>query len=427
MGDRRAGIAASSVQQQQQQQQSPLLSWSFVPFSPSFPFLPLPSSPTPSPTMALTVSYFKDLLQDPYSILTSGALSATKHRDSKYDLHSYVAGAINRIPSKYQLPRHWSVWTPGQSPMSTDGQVAIAVAIYLSTLYIGSTIMKDRKPLKLARLFQIHNLLLSAGSALLLALMLQEIVPIIINDGFFNAICNRSSWTPRLETYYMVNYLFKYWELADTLFLVVKKKPLAFLHVYHHSATAVLCYTQLNGGTSISWTVIVLNLFVHVIMYYYYWATACGYKIWWKRYVTVLQISQFILDLGLVYYGTYSHFAHIYPSANLPHRGDCSGTEYAALQGCAILSSYLVLFISFYRKTYKKASDKRDIQNALKDGQKRTNGQAVKGAGRGRSESIVKAATVADSLFDETCGPAGVNNPSGSGANTPILKANGKH
>merc|ERR1712093_335463 len=178
---RRAGIPASSVQQQQ----SPLLSWSFGP-------LPLPPPSTLSPTMALTTSYFKDLLQDPYSILTSGALSATKHRDSKYDLHSYVAGAINRIPSKYQLPRHWSVWTPGQSPMSTDGQVAIAVAIYLSTLYIGSTIMKDRKPLELARLFQIHNLLLSAGSALLLALMLQEIVPIIINDGFFNAICNRS-------------------------------------------------------------------------------------------------------------------------------------------------------------------------------------------------------------------------------------------
>jgi hypothetical protein len=50
-------------------------------------------------------------------------------------------------------------------------------------------------------------------------------------------------------------------------------------------------------------------------MYYYYWATAAGYKIWWKRYVTVMQISQFILDLGLVYFG--SAFMHTVPTGAL--------------------------------------------------------------------------------------------------------------
>jgi fatty acid elongase 3 len=39
----------------------------------------------------------------------------------------------------------------------------------------------------------------------------------------------------------------------------------------------------------------------------------------------------------------------------VPHMGKCGGEEYAAVTGCVILSSYLLLFISFYFATYKKA------------------------------------------------------------------------
>lgn len=74
-------------------------------------------------------------------------------------------------------------------------------------------------------LFMLHNFLLSTGSALLLALMLEEvrfwiahlwrtlltlyraqIVPIIWKHGLFYAICADEAWTPRLETYYIFNY-----------------------------------------------------------------------------------------------------------------------------------------------------------------------------------------------------------------------------
>ncbi|KAG8949681.1 hypothetical protein FRC04_008427 [Tulasnella sp. 424] len=263
----------------------------------------------------------------------------------------------------FQLPVWFTSYHQEVTPLSTWPVVASAIVVYLSTIFGIREIMRDRQPLKLTFLFQLHNLLLTTGSGLLLVVMLEEIVPIVWKHGLFYGICGYGAWTPRMEFYYIINYYFKYIELIDTVFLALKKKPLAFLHVFHHSATALLCFTQLNGRTSVSWTVITLNLAVHVLMYYYYWATAGGRKIWWKKYLTTMQITQFIIDLFVVYFASYSYFASTY-FPNMPTMGSCAGEEHAAFFGCALLTSYLFLFIDFYVRTYKKGGKpvaKKDV------------------------------------------------------------------
>ncbi|RYP16186.1 hypothetical protein DL767_010215 [Monosporascus sp. MG133] len=242
----------------------------------------------------------------------------------------------------------------GKTPMSTLRETSIFVVIYYAVIFGGREWMRNREPYKLKGLFLIHNFYLTAISAILLALFTEQLLPTLVRRGIFYAICDADGgWTQPMVVLYYLNYLTKYLELLDTVFLFLKKKPLTFLHCYHHGATAVLCYTQLIGNTAVSWVPITLNLTVHVVMYWYYFQSARGVKVWWKEWVTRLQIIQFIIDLGFVYFASYTYFTSRY-FPNMPNAGNCAGEEFAAFAGIGVLSSYLVLFILFYIATYKR-------------------------------------------------------------------------
>jgi hypothetical protein len=47
--------------------------------------------------------------------------------------------------------------------------------------------------------------------------------------------------------------LLQYIELADTMFLCLRKKSTPFIHVYHHAITLMLCWTQLTASTCMQW------------------------------------------------------------------------------------------------------------------------------------------------------------------------------
>lgn len=98
-----------------------------------------------------------------------------------------------------------------------------------------------------------------------------------------------------------------------------------------------------------------------------------------------MQIAQFVIDLGLVYFGStwrvysfeygspvpfsiaYSHMAASY-LPTLPHPGNCAGSESAAIFGCALLTSYLGLFINFYFQTYKQPATRKPTSNGVANG-----------------------------------------------------------
>eukprot|EP00499_Haloplacidia_sp_CaronLabIsolate_P003258 CAMPEP_0196772960 /NCGR_PEP_ID=MMETSP1104-20130614/2512_1 /TAXON_ID=33652 /ORGANISM="Cafeteria sp., Strain Caron Lab Isolate" /LENGTH=225 /DNA_ID=CAMNT_0042143103 /DNA_START=1 /DNA_END=674 /DNA_ORIENTATION=- len=224
----------------------------------------------------------------------------------------------------------------GTTPL-TSPWFALAVLVgYLVAVYGLQALLRKRDAVHPMGLIRAHNLLLSLVSLVLAVAMGAIVSARVGKHGLHWAVCAREmhegDW---LQFLYWINYLVKMWEFLDTIFLVVRKKRVIFLHSYHHAATFLLTYVQQINFSTVQWIPILLNLIVHVVMYWYYYLQACGVKrIWWKRYVTVLQIVQFVLDLVACVYA-YSSILFTY----------CHGTHFGAISGISILASYLVLFL----------------------------------------------------------------------------------
>jgi len=120
-------------------------------------------------------------------LLTRADLSSTM---ASLSLASFL---LDKIP--FRLPIHLYTYVEGVTPLSTDKAVLSALASYLVIIFSIQAFMKYRQPFKLTALFQTHNVILSSGSLLLLALMLEEMLPMLWNNGLHSALCDEKSWT----------------------------------------------------------------------------------------------------------------------------------------------------------------------------------------------------------------------------------------
>lgn len=81
------------------------------------------------------------------------------------------------------------------------------------------------------------------------------------------------------------------------------------------------------------------------------------------------------MGTGFVYFASYTYFTSTY-FPWMPNSGKCAGEEFAAFSGMGILSSYLLLFISFYIATYKK-DGKRPIPRKARRSLSRMAGEEI--------------------------------------------------
>ncbi|KAG6465478.1 elongation of very long chain fatty acids protein 4-like [Manduca sexta] len=146
-------------------------------------------------------------------------------------------------------------------------------------------------------------------------------------------------------------FVLKLMDLLDTVFFVLRKKQnqVSFLHVYHHFGMVAVSWGMVKWlpGGHVTFLV-TLNSFVHVIMYMYYlltiWDKSFKKSIWWKKYVTQIQILQFTLLLA--------HFIV------LTLAKDCNYPREPAYLLIPQNLFMVILFLDFYYRSYIKPPQK---------------------------------------------------------------------
>lgn len=269
-------------------------------------------------------------------------------------------------------------WTMGKTPFSHFQVPFLASIFYLSSLYALKYFMKDRKALTLKGFTFVHNVILTVLSTVMFLGTSYGAYRKYQSQGFFHGLVCEQEAEPMHGALFYWSYIFylsKYYEYIDSYLLVLKKKPLIFLHVFHHFVMPYVCWAGLEGKWCMAlWTSSFWNSFVHIWMYYYYAVSTLGYYPWWRKYLTGLQIYQFVSGVaytGIYFYYYFSDLTVTFGQNYMPtfnFKQGCTGELWAVIGMFSVNCSFLYLFAKFFKEQYlqdRKPSDKKRQANKV--------------------------------------------------------------
>jgi elongation of very long chain fatty acids protein 4 len=136
--------------------------------------------------------------------------------------------------------------------------------------------------------------------------------------------------------------------------LIFSDNKVSFLHVYHHTSTAIAWWIglRLHPGGDIYFGAL-LNSIIHVMMYSYYTFALLKIRCPWKKYLTIAQLTQFVTVLC---YSAYS-VTHMPDDSNWRH--------YLGhfIQSFEMISLF-AFFLFFFRRAYSRNPTKNVASNS---------------------------------------------------------------
>lgn len=162
-------------------------------------------------------------------------------------------------------------------------------------------------------------------------------------------------WNQGLGYYGWLFYLSKFYEVVDTLIILAKGRRVSLLQIYHHTGAMLCVWVGIRYMSAPIWLFVLINSFIHALMYTYYALVAVGVPVprALKRTLTTMQIVQ-------LFTGTFYSFAHLVVQFRVKAGSSAAwqpclttpGEAFAIVVNLAYLLPLIYLFLRFFVKSY---------------------------------------------------------------------------
>lgn len=231
--------------------------------------------------------------------------------------------------------------------------------IYLIAIFGGQHFMRNKQSWDLRHWLTAWNTFLAIFSIIGTARLTPAFVYTLVNDGVVHSMCVMDFKQTVTGFWTQMFGISKAFELIDTVFIVLRKRPLIFLHWYHHISVLVYTWHAYKDHTAAGRWFVYMNYVVHAFMYTYYALRSAGYfpPKWVSMSLTSMQIAQMIVGCMVV--------GSVYYIKTRPDPLPCKQTFESLYFSFLIYTTYFALFAHFFYTAYLARGKSRRAKAAV--------------------------------------------------------------
>lgn len=239
----------------------------------------------------------------------------------------------------------------------------VTVIIYAIAIYWGNNAMKKREPFNYRISMALWNLFLSVFSFGCMIRVFPHLLHNLAVGEPRDLLCISPETTYGYGatgfwvTLFMLS---KFAELFDTLFIIIHKKPLIFLHYYHHITVLLYSWYAYTTRTPSSVIFMAVNSSVHAMMYGYYFLMTIKMKPKWMNpvFITMAQLVQMVV--GIIVTGMSTYYL-----STATEEKPCEIDPNTLIPCFGMYGTYFLLFLQFFLKRYFKPQKKVRAQKKV--------------------------------------------------------------